>query len=379
MNFFSLLVASVLTLTHLYLFWTLRRFFGGGVWQYVFALCYLSAMAVHFCRFRAAALPWIIPVADAFNYYLGLVLIVTVCFLAGDVLRIVLWLVDSLAGTRLGYWLAPARSGRFFAAAGLLCYAYGIYEARSPRVKIITLKTDLLPPGRDKVRLVALADIHLSSHIDAERLAAMVDLANRQNADIAVLLGDTVDSDMRQKRREVEVLQRFEGPSGRFAVLGNHEAYAGLSQAVRFHEEAGFRLLRGDAVEAGGITLVGVDDPRTRGQADSAEALGGVRQDEFVVLLSHRPTVPDGALGRFDIQLSGHTHGGQVFPGRLFSRWVNGYWQGLTALPGGRNGDKASALYISNGVGLWGPPVRFLTPPEVTVVDIVRADAAADT
>ncbi len=234
------------------------------------------------------------------------------------------------------------------------------------------IKTTLLPPGTDRLRIVAMSDIHLSSLVNAKHLARMVELANAQNPDITVLLGDIVDSNMTGKLAERDLLRDLKGDAGKFAVVGNHEVFNGTNHSIEFLEESGFTMLRGHAVEAGGIVVAGIDDPYTRANFDAAEALRDADQDKFVLLLNHRPIIQENALGRFDLQLSGHTHGGQIFPGQILTKLVNEYSSGHIELPTGTNGGKASRLYLTTGAAFWGPPARLFAPPEIVVLDLVR-------
>ena len=146
-------------------------------------------------------------------------------------------------------------------------------------------------------------------------------------------------------------------------MIGNHEVYAGLESSLHFLRSAGFTVLRGESVAAGGIILAGVDDPSagTDGQQSVAVHAPG-NTDDYVVLLKHQP-VADKQIP-FDLQLSGHVHGGQIFPFGLLTRLVYGVGTGLTRLGDGR------LLYVSRGTGTWGPPIRLLAEPEITLITL---------
>jgi predicted MPP superfamily phosphohydrolase len=156
-------------------------------------------------------------------------------------------------------------------------------------------------------------------------------------------------------------------PLGAYAVIGNHEHYAGMDNSLRFLQTAGFTVLRGEAAVTGGIVLAGVDDPGTRdpghpARLDTRKALESVTGDDFVVLLKHQPVVDHGTP--FDLQLSGHVHGGQIFPFVYLTRLIYGVHTGLTRLADGR------LLYVSRGAGTWGPPIRLFAPPGITLITI---------
>ena len=155
---------------------------------------------------------------------------------------------------------------------------------------------------------------------------------------------------------------------GKFAILGNHEYYAGLKRSMEFTEAAGFKLLRDEFIEVAGITIFGEDDitGRKRGETKKSdyflEALSKER-DTFVLLLKHQPYVDEDA--RFNLQLSGHTHGGQLFP---FGFIVKLYFPKIYGL---HELSENKLLYVSRGTGTWGPPVRVFAPPEITVIDLI--------
>jgi predicted MPP superfamily phosphohydrolase len=130
-------------------------------------------------------------------------------------------------------------------------------------------------------------------------------------------------------------------------------------------------LLRGEAVAGEIINVAGVNDPtgvqlKTDRMVSEPELLDGLPRNKFTLLLKHRPTIDEKAAPLFDLQLSGHTHKGQIFPFTLLSRMAYPMNAGVFHLPGG------PTLRVSRGTGTWGPPIRFLSPPEVTVIELVR-------
>jgi len=171
------------------------------------------------------------------------------------------------------------------------------------------------------------------------------------------------------------ILQDFKPRLGKYAITGNHEFYAGISEAEEFTRKAGFQMLRGEGVTVDGlINIAGIDDPagRAAGQyrpVDEAELLGALPAHHFTILLKHQPVVDGKALDLFDLQLSGHTHKGQIFPFSLITRLYFPLQTGFFQL------SKLSCLRVSRGTGTWGPPIRFLSPPEVAVIDLVPTRA----
>lgn len=185
--------------------------------------------------------------------------------------------------------------------------------------------------------------------------------------DIVVATGDIIDRQGDGLAALARRLHSYTPPLGAYAVTGNHEYYAGLENSLRFLRDAGFTVLRGESARAGGIVLVGVDDATARfsgqqARLDTSKALASVTANDFVILLKHQPVV-DGKIP-FDLQLSGHIHGGQIFPFVYLTRLTYGVHTGLTELAGGRH------LYVSRGTGTWGPPIRVFAPPEITLITI---------
>ena len=226
-----------------------------------------------------------------------------------------------------------------------------------------------LPPNVERLRVLLTADLHLNLTFGPERLEKIVRLMAAQKPDIVVAAGDMVDGWIPPRYGLARILSRLKPPLGKYAVLGNHEGYAGTDYSVRFLEKAGFIVLRNRSATPGGaLNLAGVDDSGWKaGGADDARALARPRSGLFTILLKHRPRVSPQARGRFDLQLSGHTPGGQIFPFNLGVALVYPMIKGLYRLEGG------ALLYTAPGTGAWGPPMRVLCPPEITVIDLKRA------
>jgi predicted MPP superfamily phosphohydrolase len=250
--------------------------------------------------------------------------------------------------------------------------AYAIVEASRIEVVRVRIVTDRLPASVPSVRIAQITDLHLGLIHRNGKAREVATIVAREHPDIFVSTGDLVDGQLDGIAGLAEILRGIPAPRGKFAVLGNHEYYAGIDRAITFTRKAGFTLLRNESVTIDdAVRIAGVDDPagarfgRTGGPSEAA-ILGNPPGERFTLLLKHRPQLDPG--GKFDLQLSGHTHHGQIFPFRLLTRLVFPLLAGDHPVPGG------GTLHVSRGTGTWGPPMRFLAPPEVTVVDIVRSD-----
>jgi predicted MPP superfamily phosphohydrolase len=256
--------------------------------------------------------------------------------------------------------------------AGLLSFAalcYGLIEARQLQVEEIRITTPRLASGR--VTIAQVSDLHLGIMMGDALLERVIAKLRELKPDIVVATGDIVDAQGDSLDALARRLQSYVPPLGRYAVIGNHEQYVGLDNSLRFLRSAGFTVLRGESVKAGGIILAGVDDPSilTPDQAarvDTGKALASATANDYIVLLKHQPVVDSDM--RFDLQLSGHIHGGQVFPFVYLTRLAYGVHTGLTRLPDGR------LLYVNRGAGTWGPPIRLFAPPEITLITIESAN-----
>jgi predicted MPP superfamily phosphohydrolase len=258
----------------------------------------------------------------------------------------------------------------------VMLLVWGTFEASSVRVRAVELATPRLSSAARPLRIVQLSDIHLSLLSNRRQVDTAMKIVRELKPDMIVVTGDTVDTPQARRLKLLHVLSQLEAPLGKFAVLGNHEYYSGFSDSLLALREAGFIVLRDRAalIGAGPHTLrvVGFDDPARQefdGRRPSLEGalLPSGEARPFTVVLRHRPSTPPAQIGRFDLQLSGHTHGGQIQPFGLIVRLLYPLSHGLHEL------GKGSWLYVSRGLGTWGPSIRFLARPEVTLFVIVPA------
>jgi hypothetical protein len=261
----------------------------------------------------------------------------------------------------------PEVSWGVLALAGVLC-VYGHFEAWDVRTERLMLETSKLPVGIERIRIVQITDVHLGLVVRGARLERVLEQVRAAQPDLLVSTGDLVDGQLNHLDGLSERLSAIRPRYGKYAVTGNHEFYAGLPEALEFTHRAGFTILRGESRLAAGIVHVAGIDYQSRGsKLDEVALLSSLQDGRFVLFLKHLPVVSEEARTLFDLQLSGHTHRGQVFPFRLVTGMIYPLQDGFYPLPGGR------ALYTSRGSGTWGPPMRVFSPPEVTVIDLVRS------
>ena len=261
-------------------------------------------------------------------------------------------------------------------AVGSGSVASGMVEARGMH-DVIDVEVQLakLPRALDGFTIVQLSDLHTGMTIDRAFVQRVVDRANQLSPDLIALTGDLVDGQVEDLRDDVAPLGQLRARHGVFAVTGNHEYYSGADPWIAEITRLGARYLRNERVPIGdgaaSFDLAGVDDHSAGGWPGHGEnlprALAGRDPSRALVLLAHQPRqVRRAALHGVDLQLSGHTHGGQIWPWHYIVRLQQG---GLLA---GRYQIDGTQLYVSRGCGYWGPPVRVLAPLEITRV-ILRA------
>lgn len=282
-----------------------------------------------------------------------------------------------LGRSRFPHWeksLSPA-ARRKLPALLLACavlYAYGISEAHSLRIRHLELPL-AAASGTEKLRIVFAADLHIGPQTGLSFLQRTVNAINDQAPDIILLGGDILDDALQGTSADREALRQLQARLGVFAVLGNHDAFGGHEHALDFVRSCGIRVLADEMLPLGPLTLLGIDDPDVRAQkgnkdADVAALTAGRPSGVPLVLLTHRPRLLPDSVGHFDLQLSGHTHGGQIGLVEPLLKRAYGTPTGLSrhSSPAGE-----SLLYVTTGVGFSKLPIRLGATPEIVVIDIV--------
>lgn len=253
---------------------------------------------------------------------------------------------------------------------------WGLRRAFFPKIQRVDVSIAGWPSALDGFRIVQLTDIHIGPILGSRFLKRIVAQANAEDPDIIALTGDLVDGRVEHVGDQIGALADLRATHGRFFVTGNHDYYSDADPWCARIEALGMEPLRNEhrviQHEGAAFTLAGVDDHRgdsIRGRSgeDIPAALDGRVESRPVVLLAHDPATFRAASRQgVDLQISGHTHGGQIWPFRYVVRatvkWVAGLYK-----------EGRSQIYVSRGTGFWGPPIRVAAPSEISVLTIRRA------
>lgn len=375
MTLFLLIYFSIYGGIHLYAFLKLKRGFALGPPAYLILAIFMILMVVS---------PIVVRISERYGYealarglayigftWMGLIFIFISASFFFDIYRLLHFLARMLTQRPLADFTLSLRN--FCTLAILFSCAvviYGYFEALHIRTEHVTVKTSKIPEKIGRFRVVQISDVHLGLIVGRSRLKRILRQVKDARPDILVSTGDLVDGQMDDLEALTDMFQNIPAKYGKFAITGNHEFYAGLDRALAFTEKAGFTMLRGEGITVSNLlNVAGVDDPaRKRYGPDRAASekalLEKMPREKFTLFLKHQPVINSESLGMFDLQLSGHTHKGQIFPFNLVTKLYYRKHTGLTKVNGN------ALLYVSRGSGTWGPPVRFLSSPEVTVIDI---------
>jgi predicted MPP superfamily phosphohydrolase len=254
----------------------------------------------------------------------------------------------------------------------------GAYIANAPPVvRRVPVTLARLDPALEGVRIVTFSDAHLSATYGGRRFERLVEIVNRQRPDVVAIVGDLVDGSVEELREDVAPLADLVSEQGVFFVTGNHEYFVDTRAWLRHLPTLGVEVLHNERVAirrgTASFDLAGIDDRTAAGSgvpgqgADLAAALDGRDDATPIVLLAHQPVMVEQARAAgVDLQLSGHTHGGQLWPFDYVIRLDQPAVEGWS-----RHGD--TQLYVTAGAGYWGPPMRVGATPEVTVVELRAA------
>lgn len=252
---------------------------------------------------------------------------------------------------------------RLNAATAALAFAASAWALhcglKVPAVKTVEIASDKIKTAQN---VVLLSDLHIHRTVSPEKIKGIVARANALNPDVVLLDGDILDDDVEKIRDLTGLLTGLKAKSGVYFVTGNHEFYVGYAKTTEALKRAGFIFLEnsGFAVSPS-LFVAGVPDPsgaRFGVKSDADKAFENSADSQFRLMMSHTPTFFDKA----DLTVSGHTHGGQIFPFHVLTKLANKYFAG-----------KYDGVYVTRGAGQWGPQMRFLAPSEITLIKLTPA------
>ena len=311
---------------------------------------------------------------------MGLFSSLFVLTLLRDGVALVLWLAGVVGLPKVpGHWLDLSSIG--VVALALLITLVGLYGARRPpRVKVVDVPMKDLPPALNGFKIAQISDMHVGPTIKRPAMKYVVATINKLEPDVVAITGDLVDGNVYELSRHVAPLAGLRSRHGTFFVTGNHEYYSGVQPWLKYLPTLGVRVLLNEHVillhHHAPIVLAGVTDFSaasydTSHRSDVALAITGAPRAAVKVLLAHQPRSAQAAeAAGFDLQISGHTHGGQFLPWNFFVRFQQPFTAGLHRV-------NEMLIYISRGTGYWGPPKRFGAPSEITLLRLVPAPPSA--
>ncbi len=318
-------------------------------------------------RFFASIISWIV------YPWMGLGLMLITGFFLADLL----WLALNFISLNSSIFLSPQLQKNFGLAVFIVAGSCGIYALWNGlnfiKTKLVKISLRKLSPELDGLKIAQITDIHIGPILDGKWLQRAVDRVNVLDADIIAITGDLVDGSVAELGAHVEPLKNLKAKHGVFFVTGNHEYYSGVQEWCDYLQSLNIKVLRNNYVSLkigkSAIDLAGVDDWSSRHSANGynlPQALVGRDQANPVILLSHQPiTMHDSAKNSVDLQLSGHTHAGQIWPFNYFVHLQQPVSKGLFQYP---NSDLQ--VYVNSGTGFWGPPMRLGTFAEITCITL---------
>lgn len=262
------------------------------------------------------------------------------------------------------------------AVSSLLVFRGASSGMENPRVKPVTIPVNRLNKALDNFRIVQLSDLHIDLTKDPDQIRFIVETVNGLNPDIIVITGDLVDAEVDAIGSAVELLAALKARHGCFFVTGDHEYYLGADGVQRWVNELdgiGWIVLLNDyrilTIGKRKLMIAGVPDYEagmdlSGDGPDLLKVMEKAPSADYRILLAHRPKMIYQAVkAGFDLEISGHTHGGQIFPGHLWMGLTQPFIAGLHKLDN-------TMIYVSSGTGYWGPPLRLMAPSEITLLTL---------
>jgi predicted MPP superfamily phosphohydrolase len=382
--FFLAVMSTVVGLIHYYLYSRLVRAPDlGAKFQRVGAYVFLGlalTTPVGILLTRALSRPFSTAVAWVVYGWMGVAILLFFGLVGSEVVRAAIRVGAALASQPFDASRRAYLSRGIAGAVGALALGFAGVGAVSALGKVgvrnVKLKLARFPASLAGFRVVQITDLHIGPTLGRAWLEDVVAQVNALEADLIAITGDLVDGSVADLRELTQPLAELRAKHGVFFVTGNHEYYSGVDDWIEELTRLGVRVLRNERVAIGvgeeSFELAGVDDWNARGFGgdhgpDLARALAGRDPSRELVLLAHQPKqIAEAARHGVGLQLSGHTHGGQIYPWKYLVGLDQPYVAGLALHEG-------TQIYVSCGTGYWGPPMRVGVPSEITLLELARS------
>lgn len=372
MIFFSIVLLLFFSANYFIFHRSLPSVQGLSYKNYLIALFWILVLAYPVGRILESVAPAFAPsvLIKVGSIWLAVMLYLLVGFLIVDILRF----INYISGLHLLAFLSDKRTliiAVIYAITTLLT-VIGYINARTPRVSQVEINLPAELKISQPIKIVATSDIHLGTIISNGRLKKLTEMINGQNPDIILLVGDTFDEDLGPVIRNNmgEQLATLKAKYGAYAVTGNHEYYGNAEEAVNYLQNHGITVLQDTSITVGGIVnLIGRNDRQSirflgKNRKPLEELVREANQSLPSILMDHQPfNLEEAENNNITLQLSGHTHHGQLWP----FNFITG---AMFELSSGYLKKGNTHYYVSNGYGTWGPPVRIGNRPEIIVITL---------
>ena len=376
MIIFLLIVITINLLVNIYIFSRTRVLFPetSAGWWIAAVIFWIVAFAYVIGRFsERAGFIWLAePMIKTGSYWLGAMAYLTLLFLLADILRGINGLFHFTDFLKFGWMSEKGKTAVLlvYSISAIILLA-GFLSARFPVVRKQAVQLNKTVPGGTQ-KVVLVSDIHLGMMISNGKLKKMVELVNNQNADLVLLAGDVFDEDLGPviQNNMGDLLKNLRAKQGVYAILGNHEFFGNANAAEKYLKDHHITVLRDSVVSLdNGITIAGREDisgQRMNGKPRKSieELLNGIDTEKPVFLLDHQPfKLAEVAKNNVDLQVSGHTHHGQLWPFNYMTKAIFEISRGYGKI-------NNTHFYVSSGYGTWGPPIRINSRSEIIVLEI---------
>lgn len=304
----------------------------------------------------------------SYRYTLYFIYVSCIILFSLTLFRDIFWVI----GFKTGFLSSPLLKEKYIPVnvitvlLALVISLFSLYEGtKVPQIKTIILTSEKITEPKT---IALLSDIHIHRVINPEKVRKIIQKTNNEKPDVILLAGDIIDDDIIRVSSISQLLKELKAPEGVYYVTGNHEFYVGYKDTVKELNQLGFTLLENNGLPLkGNIFLAGVPDWFSASQhnlnINLQKAFAKSTENQYRILISHTP-VDFKEKNNFDLEVSGHTHGGQIFPFHFFVKLANKYIRGLSKM------NNNAKIYVSPGAGQWGPQMRFLAPSEISIIKL---------